>query len=64
MACKSLELEPCECIAVEDSPNGAKSAIAAGLKTILIPDRTSPDEMLMQKCWKVCKSLKDLKEFL
>lgn len=64
LACKSLGLKPEDCIAVEDSPNGAKSAIAAGLKTVLIPDRTKPDDTLKQKCWKVCKSLEDLKDFL
>lgn len=64
MACRSLGLKPKQCVAVEDSPNGAKSAIAAGMRTVLVPDRTKADESLMAKCWKVCTSLKDLTAFL
>lgn len=64
MACESLGLKPNQCVAVEDSPNGAKSAIAAGMRVILVPDKTKPDEDLKEKCWKVCKSLEDLKDFL
>lgn len=63
-ACESLGLRPAQCAAVEDSPNGAKSAIAAGMRAILVPDKTKSPKELMQKCWKVCDSLKDLTEFL
>jgi len=37
-ACKKLGLNPSCCVAVEDSPNGLRSAHDAGLKTIMIPD--------------------------
>lgn len=43
-ASKQLELEPCECVAFEDSPNGIKSAYTAGCQTIMIPDLTQPDD--------------------
>lgn len=43
-ACKVLGVEPTECIAVEDSPNGLKSASLAGCKTIMIPDLSQYDE--------------------
>ncbi|MCI5801328.1 MAG: HAD family phosphatase [Oscillospiraceae bacterium] len=33
-----LETRPEECLAVEDSPNGIRSAFAGGLKTVMIPD--------------------------
>ena len=36
----------CECLALEDSPNGARSAAAAGCKTVLIPDLDNPAEEL------------------
>ena len=42
MACKSLELEPCECIAVEDFLTGAITAVVAGLTAILLPVWAGP----------------------
>lgn len=45
-ASSELGLEPSECAALEDSPNGVKSAAAAGCKTIMVPDLTEPDEEL------------------
>ena len=45
-AASELGLEPSECAALEDSPNGVKSAAAAGCRTIMVPDLTEPDEEL------------------
>ncbi|MCR5188772.1 MAG: HAD family phosphatase [Treponema sp.] len=64
MSCKSLGLEPGECVAVEDSPNGARSALSAGMRTILIPDRSPATPDVLDKVWKLCKTLEDLKDFL
>ena len=43
-ACREFGFAPDECYAVEDSPNGLKSAKSAGLTTIMIPDLTPLDE--------------------
>lgn len=45
-ACKELGILPQNCIAVEDSPNGAKSAFRAGLNVIYVPDQTALDDSL------------------
>ena len=45
-AAKKLGLAPSECLALEDSPNGARSAASAGCKTVLIPDLDDPTEEL------------------
>ena len=37
-ACELLGATPSEAIALEDAPNGIRSALAAGLHTIMIPD--------------------------
>ena len=43
-AVNELGLEPHECLAVEDSPNGVLSASRAGLKVAFVPDLTPADE--------------------
>ena len=64
LACKSLGLEPDVCVAVEDSPNGIKSASSCGMRTIMVPDKVQPDEDILPLTWKVCESLKDLEQIL
>ena len=63
-ACHSLGLEPEECVAVEDSPNGIRSAAAAGLKVIMVPDKIQPFPEIELLCWQICITLKSLEEFL
>lgn len=46
-ACEQLSLPPQECLAVEDSPNGIKSAYAADCKVCMVPDLTLPDEEVL-----------------
>ena len=41
-ATRRLHLEPRHCVAIEDSANGIRSAIAAGLRVVAIPDRRDP----------------------
>lgn len=64
IACDSIKTKPENCIAIEDSPNGIKSAASAGLKTIMIPDRIKPTEEIKPFCWKILSSLKNLEEIL
>lgn len=45
-ACKELGFNPCECMAVEDAPNGVLSASRAGLNVVMIPDQSEADEEL------------------
>ncbi len=45
-AANKLGLAPEECLALEDSTNGARSAASAGCKTVLIPDLDNPTEEL------------------
>lgn len=37
-ALEQLGLEPAQAIAIEDSPNGAKAALAAGLRAVIVPN--------------------------
>ena len=47
-ACKELGVKPDRVFAVEDSPNGVKSAFDAGCKVVMVPDLTEPDEELQR----------------
>lgn len=62
-AAKQLELPPEECAAFEDSPNGLKSAYAAGCKAIMIPDLSQPDEEVFPLLSAVYESLDKAVEF-
>lgn len=55
-AANQLGLKPEDCIALEDSPNGVKSAASAGCKTIMIPDLSEPDEELQTLAFAVVRS--------
>ncbi len=63
-ACKKLDLDPEECMAVEDSPNGVLSAVRAGCPTVMIPDLTEPDDEMREQLYAVCPSLDKLIELL
>ena len=63
-AASSLGLAPEECIAIEDSPNGVRSATAAGIKCIMVPDLIAPDEEMNEKAWKIFNNLKETADFL
>lgn len=63
-AAASLSLPPEECAAVEDSPNGVRSACAAGIKCVMVPDLIPPDDEMKKKAWKILPSLKDLRKAL
>lgn len=63
-ACEQLGLAPSECMAVEDAPNGILSAYRAGLKVVMVPDQTQPDEELRKLLYGCVDRLDDLKAFL
>lgn len=60
-ACEQIGEKPENCIAVEDSPNGIKSAYAAGCMPVMVPDLTEPDEEVMPLLYGMAETLSDLK---
>lgn len=59
-ACKSIGMKPGWCLAFEDSPAGVRSAHAAGLKVILVPDLVEPPEEVASLAYKKCGSLHEV----
>lgn len=56
-ALKQLNLSGEECIAVEDAPNGIRSASGAGIPVILIPDQRADEPEVAELIWKTLPSL-------
>ena len=54
---------PEEAVAIEDSPNGIRSAKAAGCFTIMTPDLTQPTEEDLQYCDRVLQDLSAVLSF-
>lgn len=63
-ACELLQVRPEECYAVEDSYNGIRSAHAAGMKAIMIPDLLQPTQEICELTELVLPSLTELKKYL
>ncbi len=57
LAVKKLGLNVEECIAFEDSETGARAAIAAGLKVVVVPDLKQPSDYVRDNCHQVAASL-------
>lgn len=63
-AVSSLGLTSADCVAVEDSPNGIRSACDASLKCIMIPDKIQPTNEIKQIIWALLPSLDDIPKVL
>lgn len=63
-ACDALGVRPQDAMAVEDSPNGIKSAAAAGMITVMVPDMLEPTPELEKLFDLKFDSLYELKEYL
>lgn len=59
-AAEKLGLRPQECIALEDSQNGIKSASSAGCKTVMVPDLDEPADEIKPLLYDVADGLVDV----
>lgn len=62
-ACKELGLNPANCMAVEDSPNGIYSAHDAGCNVVMVPDQSPADNEIRKILYGYEDSLFDLKKY-
>lgn len=63
-ACEALNLRPQCCMAVEDSPNGIRSAHRAGMQVVMVPDLIPPTAELLEMCFRKEDSLITLLSYL
>lgn len=57
LACRKMGLNPAETYAIEDSFHGVRSASAAGMKVIMVPDMIAPDKEMEALAWQIYPSL-------
>ena len=57
LACARTGVRPSEALAVEDAPSGIRSAHAAGMRAVLVPDRDVPGEEITALCHAVMPDL-------
>ncbi len=64
-AARRLRREPTRCLGIEDSSNGIKSALAAGLTVIALPNKLYPPKAeVLDQCAAVASSLADVQREL
>lgn len=59
-----LSVKPEHCMAFEDSPNGIRSAAAAGMYPVMVPDLVNPDEEIKALACLVCRDLHEVRQIL
>ena len=64
LAAKRLGVEPMRCLALEDSHNGVRSAAAARMMTVMVPDLLEPTDEIQRLCTFVAKDLHEVRALL
>ncbi|WP_324696500.1 HAD family hydrolase [Novosphingobium aerophilum] len=64
LAASRLGVDPAHCVAIEDSPAGVRSATAAGIATVMVPDLLPATEEQTLVCAQVLPSLHALRDLL
>lgn len=57
---QALGVDPTKCLAIEDSPAGAKAAVAAGMTTFIVPDFHTPKERMQSISPHIFDNLQDI----
>jgi HAD superfamily hydrolase (TIGR01509 family) len=64
MACDKMQVEPVKAFAIEDSYNGIRSAHAAGMRPIMVPDMIPADAEMERVAEVICRDLIEAMEYL
>lgn len=63
-AAKLLGVEPRDCLALEDSYNGVRSAAAAGMMTVMVPDLLHPTDEMHGLCIRIAADLHEVRDLI
>lgn len=63
-AARRLDLNPKDCLVLEDSFNGVRAGAAAGAVTIMVPDLAQPDEEIRRLYTHCCRDLLEVLDLL
>ena len=63
-ACEELGVSPVNAIAIEDSPNGIRSAYRAGMKPVMVPDMIEPTAEIEAMLYGKFYSLLDVVDYI
>lgn len=63
LACRELGVKPEEAYAIEDSPNGIRSAHAAGMRPLMVPDMIEPDEEMQNLSFRIFRDMDQVLEY-
>ncbi len=64
LACREFGFEPANTFAIEDSFNGIRSAKAAGMRPIMVPDMIPPDDEMRELAEHICTDLTEVIKYL
>jgi HAD superfamily hydrolase (TIGR01509 family) len=63
-AAEALGVTPADCLALEDSHNGVRSASSAGMMTVMVPDMLDPTEEMRTLTVRIARDLHEVRELL
>lgn len=63
LACRELGVEPTQAFAIEDSPNGIRSAHRAGMLPLMVPDMIAPDEEMRSLSHRIFQNLTEVLDY-
>ncbi len=63
-AAAALGVDPSDCLALEDSHNGVRSAASAGMMTVMVPDMLDPTEEMETLCVRIAQDLHEVRGWL